>query len=344
MFVDSARGDLAFPGGGWTVAVLAARRDRRIAESGADFAPLWQTFRVPSAMRPSLLVAFVVTFVGAGHAGSQTFGADEPWMRLRPVVGEDSAHVVEPGETLHDVAYQHRLGFEALRRLNPEIDPWLPVAGTVVRLPTRFALPPAEPVGLVINLPEMRLYDFSESLGVRVFAVAIGDREDPTPIARFRIGTKRVDPFWRVPDSIRREDPSLPELVPPSEDNPLGSRWMTLGATSYGIHGTNVRWSIGRSATHGCVRLYDDEMQQLFERTTPGTPVQIVYEPYKWGTDGATLFLEVHPDVYGRYPDAFSAAMALPRRLGVLAGVDIDLAWETVRRAAGVPVAVGALP
>lgn len=119
---------------------------------------------------------------------------------------------------------------------------------------------------------------------------------------------------------------------------------MTLGATSYGIHGTNVRWSIGRSATHGCIRLYEDEMQALYDRVAPGTPVQIVYEPHKWGTDGKSLFLEVHPDLYGRHPDRFAAALALPRLLGILAQIDIDLAWETVAQAKGVPIRVGALP
>jgi lipoprotein-anchoring transpeptidase ErfK/SrfK len=218
--------------------------------------------------------------------GRAEYAADEPWMRIRPIVGEESGHLIEPGQTLHDVAFLHRLGFDAVQRLNPELDPWLPRTGTVVKLPTRFALPPAAAEGLVVNLPEMRLYDFTGNGPVRVLAVAVGDPDDPTPIGEFRIGQKREDPVWNVPASIRKERPDLPAQVPPGEDNPLGTRWMTLGRSSYGIHGTNVRWSIGRGATHGCVRLYEDTMEALFDRVGKGARVSLIYEPYKWGSNG----------------------------------------------------------
>ncbi|HPG28214.1 MAG TPA: L,D-transpeptidase family protein, partial [Myxococcota bacterium] len=270
--------------------------------------------------------------------------ADEPWQRIRPLVGTDSEHLVEPGETLHDVAYVHRLGFEGIRRLNRELDPWIPPAGSVVRLPTRAVLPAVEPEGLVINVPEMRLYDFTSAGDPRVLAVAVGDPEDPTPVSRFRVGEKRVDPVWNVPKSIRAERPHLPAQVPAGPDNPLGTRWMTLGATSYGIHGTNVKWSIGRGSTHGCVRLYGDVMESLFERVPKGTPVAVLYEPYKWGSDGQTLYLEAHPDPYDRIPNHFEAALALPRQLDLLPRLDLDLVWETVQRAEGVPTPVGTLP
>lgn len=265
-------------------------------------------------------------------------------MRLRPVAGEDEVHLVEPGETLHDIAYVHRLGFAALRRLNPELDPWIPVPGTVVRLPMRFVLPANEPEGLVVNIPEMRLYDFTPGAPVRVLAVAVGDIDDPTPTGTFRVGTKLVEPVWHVPTSLRTADPRRPETVEPGEHNPLGSRWMTLGKTSYGIHGTNVRWSIGRDATHGCVRLYEDVMQALFDRVPGGTPVAILYEPYKWGTNGKDLFLEVHPDLYGRIEDKLTAALALPRELGLLERVDLDRVQLALQQRQGIPIRVGSLP
>ncbi|MHA7838114.1 MAG: L,D-transpeptidase family protein, partial [bacterium] len=288
-----------------------------------------------------LLMPILWAFAFASDARAEE---DEAWMRLRPVVGEETAHLVEPGQTIHDVAYLHRLGFEAIQRLNPEVDPWIPPPGTIVRLPTRFVLPAADPEGLVINLPEMRLYDFTGAGPVRVHAVAVGDAEDPTPIREFRIGAKSVDPIWAVPESIRQEKPYLSKQVQPGEDNPLGSRWMTLGTSSYGIHGTNVRWSIGRGSTHGCVRLYEDVMQALFERVERGTPVSLIYEPYKWGTNGKKLFVEVHPDIYDRLPDTLAAALSLPRELGLLKHVDVERVWSAVERADGIPVEVGALP
>ena len=297
-----------------------------------------------SLRRRSLSLALVLGLATVAQSESPAYGESESWKLLRPVIGWIEQHRIEAGQTLHDVAFVHRLGFEAVRRLNPDLDPWLPGEDTVVRLPTRYVLPPAEPTGLVINLPEMRLYDFLDAPRTRVLAIAIGDREDPTPIKSFKVGPKQIDPFWKVPKSIRRERPELPPLVPPGPENPLGTRWMTLGRTSYGIHGTNVRWSIGRGSTHGCVRLYEDVMQALFDRVPEGTAVQIVYAPYKWGRNGKDLLLEAHHDVYGRIPARFEAAMAVPKRLGLLANIDIDRAWQVVEEAEGIPVVVGTLP
>jgi L,D-transpeptidase ErfK/SrfK len=248
--------------------------------------------------------------------------------------------LVKQGQTLVEIAVTHRVGFESLARLNPGVDPWIPPAGSVVHLPTRLILPHVRPEGLVINIPEMRLYDFRVE-PPRVVAVAVGDAVDPTPVGEFRIGEKRVDPAWRVPESIRRERPELPAVVPPGPQNPLGSRWMTLGTSTYGIHGTNVRFSIGREATHGCVRLYEDEMQQLYERTPRGTPVQLIYQPYKWGIERGRLFVEVHPDLYGRLPDRLAHALALPRSQGILDHIDLRALWDAVDEARGVPVEVG---
>src|SRR5260221_9913789 len=161
---------------------------------------------------------------------------------LRPVVGREETAVVLPGDTLLDVAYQRRVGFQAIEQLNPGVDPWIPAAGTRVQLPTRYILPDADDEGLVVNIPEMRLFDYTVKLGPEVFALAVGDEADPSLIGNFSVGAKRKDPAWHVPAAIRAEKPELPADVPPGPDNPLGSRWITIGHTSYGIHGTNVRW------------------------------------------------------------------------------------------------------
>jgi L,D-transpeptidase ErfK/SrfK len=259
-------------------------------------------------------------------------------------IGESEADLVAPGDTLLDVAHRHRVGFELLERLNPSVDRWIPKPGTVVLLPTRSLPPRVEPRGLVINLPEMRLYDFTPAGGAEVFHVAIGDGIDPTLLGAYRVGEKRIDPAWRVPESIRREKPELPAVVPPGPDNPLGDRWMTIGTTSYGIHGTNNPWSIGRQATHGCVRLYADEMRRLYDRTPGGTPLQIVYQPYKWGRDGDAILLEVHPDAYGRVARPLDEALALPRELGLLSALDLVRVTEVLVTARGVPERVGQRP
>ncbi len=287
-----------------------------------------------------VLVAVLCT-VCASAAERLEPGATSP---LRRIVGQSRSELVQPGDTLLDIAVRHNVGFEALSRLNPDVDSWVPVPGTIIVIPSRVILPAVQEVGLVINIPEMRLFDFTVEGEPRVFAAAVGDAEDPTPTGTFEIGEKRKDPVWTVPSSIRREKPKLPAEVPPGPDNPLGSRWMRIGETSCGIHGTNLRWSIGRAATHGCVRLYEKDVKQLFDRTPEGTPLQIVYRPYKWGRDGPRIFFEAHPDRYVRVPDQLAAALAPIRELGLLNDVDVAKVWTAIERASGVPVFVGTLP
>ena len=262
---------------------------------------------------------------------------------LMPIVGSLEKVLVQPEETLLDVAFAHRLGYEAVVRLNKDVDPWIPVPGSVLQLPTVYILPRAERQDLVINVPEMRLYDFTTD-PPEVLAAAIGDMADPSILGEFRIGAKRENPAWHVPASIREERPELPAVVPSGPDNPLGSRWMTIGNTSYGIHGTNVRWSIGRMATHGCIRLYDDVVQRLYDRTQTGTRIRLVYQPFKWGVAHGALFLEVHPDVYAQYPDPLTEALRTPRALGLLRALDLERVWRAVEEMRGIPVPVGRIP
>jgi L,D-transpeptidase ErfK/SrfK len=194
--------------------------------------------------------------------------APEPVAELAPVLGVARATVIGPGDTLLDVAKEARVGFGQVVQLNPGVDVWIPEPGTRVALPTEFVLPEGPHRGLVINLPEMRLYEWHGGIDApAVFAIAIGDPEDPTPEGEFKVGNKRLDPYWYVPDSIREENPNLPPVVPPGPENPLGDRWLTLSQTTYGIHGTNNIWSIGRLATHGCIRLHNDDMRTLYART-----------------------------------------------------------------------------
>ena len=291
-------------------------------------------------LRPGLALGLVAALLVA--AGAPALAQTRP--ALQPVVGAERKALVDEGETLLDVAFRHRVGFQALQHLNPDVAVWIPEPGTVVELPTRMVLPEVPREGIVVNVPEMRLYDFTVAPGPEVFSVAVGDSVDPTILGSFRIGGKRRNPAWYVPRSIQAEKPELPPVVPPGPENPLGSRWMTIGSTTYGIHGTNNRWSIGREATHGCVRLYEDEMERLFERVESGTPVRLVYQPLKWGVDGDTLVLEVHPDRYERVPHPLQAALATPRALGLLHAVDVDAVRRAVEEMRGVPVPVGTLP
>lgn len=294
------------------------------------------------------MLRFALTFASLAVvllAPAEAFSEDR-WTGLRPLVGRPEAVTTLEGDTLLDVAFRERMGFDPVIRLNPEVAVWIPEPGTLVELPTVAVLPTAEERGLVINVPEMRMYDFTVGPEPRVISVAIGDPDDPTLLGSYRVGGKRVHPTWNVPASIRAERPELPAAVSPGPHNPLGSRWMTVGSTTYGIHGTNNRWSIGRTATHGCIRLYEDVMEDLFDRIPEGTPITLVYEPIKIGRRDGHVYVEVHPDIYERLLGADLGAYTLARldAMGLGPSVDRDAVVAAVREAIGYPVRIGTLP
>ncbi len=276
-------------------------------------------------------------------------------MPFESLVGSPSTDQIAEGDTLLDIAERHRLGFERVARLNPELDAWIPAAGSRVRLPTYHVLPEAPHAGLVVNLPELQLYDYGvhgegvheEGVDVNtpeVLALAIGDELDPSLIGRYRVGQKRANPVWHVPASIRAEKPELPAEMAPGPDNPLGPYWLTIGQTSYGIHGTNNRWSIGREATHGCLRLYNDVVERLFARTPTGTPIQIVYQTVKLGLRDGVVYAEVHPDRYRRDPDRLAIATARLAEWGLDDEDTLTLLRAAIDTARGEPIAIAVLP
>jgi L,D-transpeptidase ErfK/SrfK len=283
-----------------------------------------------------LLAVVVAASLAASEPAAAPLGA---------LIGEARSEVVAPGDTLLDIAERNRLGFERVARLNPGLDPWIPTPGARVRLPTLHVLPDAPHEGLLVNLPELQLYDFGPSADApEVFALAIGDELDPSLVGEFRVGSKRENPVWHVPESIRAERPDLPAEVPPGPDNPLGPFWLTIGSTSYGIHGTNNRWSIGREATHGCLRLYNDAIERLYKRTQRGARIRLVYQTVKLGRRDAVVYVEAHPDRYGREPDRLAKAIERLAALGVEDEPALARVRVVVAEARGEPVGVAVLP
>ena len=207
--------------------------------------------------------------------------------------------------TLADLARLHNLGHEEIRIANPTVDFWLVPQGQKVTLPTRYILPRAQRKGLVLNVPEMRLYYFpvactgEEECEVATYPVAIGRMDWKTPLGTAHVTSKKAGPAWNPPESIRREAAAegkiLPEFVPPGPDNPMGAYALYLDIPGYRIHGTNRPYGVGMRATHGCVRMYPEDIEVLFEEVPVGTDVQIVSQPVKFGWEGDTLYMEVHP-------------------------------------------------
>jgi L,D-transpeptidase ErfK/SrfK len=212
------------------------------------------------------------------------------------VIGAPRTYVTEEEDTLLDIARQFDLGYVEIREANPGVDPWLPGAGRTLTLPTQHVLPDAPHRGIVINLPDLRLYYFSPKGEPRSFPIGIGGEGKETPVGRTEIVAKRIHPAWIPTKSEHEEDPDLPDVFPPGPDNPMGEYALYLGFKGYAIHGTNKAYSIGRRDSHGCIRLYPEDIEQLFKMVAVGTPVTIVNQPAKAGWSGDMLYLEVHPE------------------------------------------------
>lgn len=257
-------------------------------------------------------------------------------------------------DTLSDIARRTGLGYEDMLRANPGIDPWLPGADTDIVLPTQFVLPDGNRQGMVVNIAEYRLYYFTQVDGknaVATFPVSIGRMDWATPIGRHRILAKTKRPTWYPPESIRAEHAAdgdhLPKAIPPGPENPLGDFAMRLSYTGYLIHGTNKPVGIGMQVTHGCIRMYPEDIEWLFPKVPVGAAVQIVNQPYKLGWVNDALYLEVHPTLEGD-TTAEGQGMTLITQAYVKATesrparVDWALVEEAYRAKLGVPVRIGA--
>lgn len=221
--------------------------------------------------------------------------------RAEDVVGDDIVgnldfHVTTKGETLLDIARDHDLGYLELLAANPGVDPWVPEPGTPLIVPTAHILPDAPREGLVINLAELRLYDFGGPDAVRTFPIGIGRQGFTTPLGRTKVVRKQENPTWYPTEETLVDRPGLAEAVPPGPDNPMGSHALYLGWPTYAIHGTNKPWGVGRLISRGCIRLYPEDIAALYPTVALGTPVSVVSQDVKAGWRDGALYLEVHPD------------------------------------------------
>jgi L,D-transpeptidase ErfK/SrfK len=282
---------------------------------------------------------------------------DIPTYRLpatRPsdtVIGAARRYRIRDGDTLLDVARWFDLGYNEIVEANPGVDPMIPPVGAEVRVPTEWVLPCCTREGIVVNIPEMRLYYFRPAPEdpattiVETHPVGLGRSDWRTPRGRFRVARKTVNPTWYVPESIRREhirDRGDGRRVIPGgdPDNPLGKYRLQLSRSLYGIHGTNIPWGVGMEVTHGCVRLYPEDIERLYPLVPIGTPVEFTYQAVKVGTRGADIYVEVHRDIY-RYQRSLAAdSRTAFARQHVTARVDQRLLDDALKSADGVPIRV----
>ncbi len=317
------------------------------------------------------LIAFAAT--GRAHTWTEAEFANRP-LYAYPVsggrddlIGSLTTYKLQPGDTLLDVGRWFGLSAKEISDANGHMDWWLPPAGRTIVLPTEHILPETPHTGIILNVPEMRLYYYFPSPayghrkrgharitpaayhGARVvytFPVGLGRFDWKTPLGEWTVTAKVKDPTWVLPEDIYEEhlerDGQADHVVEGGDpDNPLGRYKLDLSIPEYGLHGTNVPWGVGMTVSHGCVRLYPEDIERLFFKTPVGTPGEFVYQPVKFGWRGDALYVEVHDDLYGEYPGLWNHASQEVKRRGLSGDIDMDRLEKAVEAKSGIPTYVG---
>ncbi len=273
------------------------------------------------------------------------------------VVGEDQHVTTVYSDTLYDLARKYGVGSEEITRANPGIDPWLPGAGKDILIPGRRILPPGPREGIVVNIPEHRLYYYPKPKRhgkryVITYPVSIGKMDWKTPLGETHVISKVRNPSWFPPTSIRKEhlangDP-LPKVVPPGPKNPLGAFEMRLAVSpgDYLIHGTNNPLAVGMPVTHGCIRMYPEDVAALFPTVPVGTKVFLMNQPIKIAYVDGELLLEAHPPVDDQGQTVDPALQDMEQQLNSALGnntvaINWDWAIQNLKTANGIPATVG---
>jgi len=308
---------------------------------------------------------------GLAHSWSEAGFANRPLYAYPlpsgrdDIIGTLTTYKIQQGDTLLDVGRWFGLSAKEISDANGHMDWWVPPVGRVIILPTEHILPASPRSGIILNVPEMRLYYYFPSPaytrhrkgkltaatfnGARViytFPVGLGRFDWKTPLGAWRVTEKVKDPTWVLPEDIYQEhlerDGEADRVVPGGiPENPLGHYKLDLSIPEYGLHGTNVPWGIGMTVSHGCVRLYPEDIERLYSKTPVGTPGEFVYQPVKFGWRGDSLYVEVHDDLYGKYPGLWRLATQEVQHENLAGKVDLTKLEKAVELKAGIPTYVG---
>jgi L,D-transpeptidase ErfK/SrfK len=301
------------------------------------------------------LLIMVLAACGVRLAQAAVYDLTDPNIQ---VVGEDLHIQTHYSDTLVEIARRYGLGYEEIARANPKVDPWLPGEGTDIVIPGRHILPPGPRDGIVVNIPEHRIYYFPKPRKghpptVVTYPVSIGKMDWQTPMGLTHVVSKEVNPTWNPPASVRAEhlangDPLPNGVIRSGPDNPLGLFAMRLAIHpgDYLIHGTNNPLAVGMAVTHGCIRMYPEDVATLFPTVPVGTKVYLINVPLKVAFVDGDLLLEAHPpvDAQGQTIDPVLSKFEtmLNEVLGTsTTAVNWDIAVETLKTSNGIPVLVG---
>lgn len=283
------------------------------------------------------LVLLFAVLISVFAGGGQALAAYD-----KPYIGETIEYTATHEDTFVHIARDYNLGFTEMRAANPYVDPWLPGKGTDLILPARHILPDVDYEGIVINLPEMRLYAFVNGENApTTFPIGVGREGLNTPEGKTTVVRKKEGPTWTPTPRMRREDPTLDPYYPPGPDNPLGTHAIYLGWPTYAIHGTNKPFGIGRRISSGCIRLYPENITKLYDMIPVGTKVQVVNQPIKLAWIDDRLYLEAHPEMeqaiqmeeYGVVSSPKLSEADLKRIIKVAGASEEKLRWPAIRMA-----------
>ena len=283
-----------------------------------------------------ILTCLFIAGLFTSAEGFETYSYD----KNTTLFGSLKTHTIQGKESLIEIARKYGIGYNEITDANPKLDAFVPGDGKSAAIPTLWILPEVMAYdGIVINLSEMRLYFFAKkSAGtVSTFPIGVGSEGNETPVGNFTIIEKIVKPSWRVPESIRKERPELPLVVPPGPDNPLGSHALRLSLGSVLIHGTNRPYAVGRKASHGCIRMYPEDIPHLFKLVPKGAKIAIVRQPVKIGMLADRTYIEVHKD-NDAHVNYFNEAIRLLIKKDLYKQVDKDKMLVAIREKKGLPV------
>lgn len=257
------------------------------------------------------------------------------------IIGKDTNYTVKKGDSLKKIASRFDVTPEELIKTNKLRNANIINPGQKLRISTKTIVPKTIDEGLIINLPEYKIYHFEFGRLYNTYDIAIGKRNWRTPQGKFRIANKTLNPTWRVPPGMARKLKIKKSSVPPGPSNPLGKYWIGLSLPHIGIHSTNQPRSIGKAKSHGCMRMRSEEAKKLYNYINVGTPGEIVYEPVKIAQNNGVIFLEVHDDIYNLVPNLYSHTLNLLKKEGLKNKVDSEIVKKTIEEKRGSPVKIG---
>ncbi|PKM12830.1 MAG: hypothetical protein CVV13_03740 [Gammaproteobacteria bacterium HGW-Gammaproteobacteria-3] len=267
------------------------------------------------------------------------------------LIGGAAEIEIEGQDSLAVIGRAFGLGFDEISRANSGLDPWIPEPGRIARLPLQFILPDAPHKGIVLNLAAKRLFYYPKAASgsVLTYPVGIGRQGWETPLGRTRIAAKKAHPSWTVPASVRREhakkgDP-LPRIVAAGPNNPLGDYALRLDIAGYLIHGTNKPYGVGMEVSHGCIRLYPEDIARLYQQTPVGTQVLLVNQPYLTAWKDDQLYLQAYRSTHKNTKQRQRVLRDFLLRLKRIErknkqAVDWGRVKTTLARADGIPTAI----